>query len=485
MENRKNVFLVYLILGIGIFLRFYRLGKLCFWCDEFLAIFLGEKPISLMVEYITFKDAHPPLFYLIVHFLLKGGNSEFYLRLFPAFFGILCIPLAYILGKELLNEKTGLIFSLIIALNPAHVLWAQILKSYTFFTFFLLVSFYFFLKIIKREKITYWVFLFLVNIILLYTHNFSFLVIVIQGIYLIFKKKLTKKWIFYYFFLLFAYFPWLLRIPSQLKFTLGVRRQIPLIFRYFYIFFYFFLGETVNPFNFYVICPAVIVFSTLIFKGMIELKELKREENFVVYLGLFLPLSLVPFPSTVPQNLLPYSVFWLFLISVGISEIKYQRIFLSIIIFIFSISNFFHFTGRVSQFHDVSKLVPYREIGKFMSIITEPEDIIFSTEKRQLLRNRTFSPFEWYYRGKATVIEAIPEKLKIEDIPEIVENHKRIWVFFDYNENPSWSEVLKKYFESNYKKVWSEKYLYNEKLLSRLKGKKEYTWFAEICVFEK
>ena len=31
MENRRNI-LVYLILGIGTFLRFYHLGKLCFWC---------------------------------------------------------------------------------------------------------------------------------------------------------------------------------------------------------------------------------------------------------------------------------------------------------------------------------------------------------------------------------------------------------------------------------------------------------------------
>jgi len=406
------------------------------------------------------------------------------LRLFPALFGIFCIPLAYLLGKELSDKKTGLIFSLIIALNPAYILWAQILKSYTFFTFFLLLSFYFFIKIIKREKIIYWVFLFISNVILLYTHNFSFPVILIQGIYLIFKKEFTRKWIFYYLLLLFAYLPWLIRIPSQLNFTLGVRRPIPLIFRYFYIFFYFFLGETVNPFNFYIVFPAAIVFSILIFKGMVELKKFKRKENFIIYLGLFLPLFLVPFPSTVPQNLLPYSVFWLFLVSIGISKINYQKVFLLITIFVFSVSNFFYFTGIISQFHDVSKLMPYREIGKFMSMITDESDVIFSTEKRQFFENRPFSAFDWYYIGKAKVIGARKAD-GIERVKKIAKNYKKIGLFLNYNEQPEWCEEIKKYFMRNYTLIYQKRFLYNEKLLSRLKGKRKYYWFVEVYIFEK
>jgi len=483
----KNRFFLFIIVLIGGGIRLYHLKLSPFWCDEFLAISYGWQPLNWMVNYITFNDAHPPLFYTIVHFLLKFGYSEFYLRSLPALFGIFSIPLAFFVGREFKNEKTGLILSLIMALNPAYILWSQILKSYSLFIFFLLLSFYSFIKILKNNenrKIKYMFFLFISDIVLLYLHNFAFIWILIEGSTLIFSKKFRKEWFFYYLLLLISYLPWIVRIPYQLKFTLGVRRPIPLIFKYFYTFFYFFMGETVNPFNFYIVSLAAIVFSILIFKGIIELKTSKREENLIIYHGLFLPLFLVSFPTTVPQNLLPYSIFWLVIISIGISKINYQKVFLFIIIFVFSVSNFFYFTGKVSQFHDVSKLTPYREINKFFVEDLDKKSIIFENERRQFFTDKIFSAFDWYYKGKAKVIEARKEG-GIEKVKKIAKNYEKIGLFLNYNEQPEWCEKIKKYFMRNYTLIYQKKFLYNEKLLSRFKGKKEYYWFVEVYIFEK
>ncbi|HRR96654.1 MAG TPA: glycosyltransferase family 39 protein, partial [Candidatus Ratteibacteria bacterium] len=226
-NNRIRLFFLIIIICIGIFLRIFQLGKLCFWCDEFLAISYGWQPLKDMVNYIAYKDAHPPLFYALVHFLLKYGNSEFYLRLLPSFFGIITIPLAYFIGKEFTkNEKTGIIFSIIISLNPALILWSRILKSYSLFTFFLLLSLFFFLKILKSDRKKYYIFLFFSDIILLYLHNFAFIWILIEVFTLLFRKMFNKKFLFYYFSLFIFYLPWFLKIPYQLKFTLGVIRPI-------------------------------------------------------------------------------------------------------------------------------------------------------------------------------------------------------------------------------------------------------------------
>jgi len=77
--NKKRKYLLFAILltGIGIILRVFYLGSHSFWCDEFLSIFLGKHSLQWMVNYVTFKDAHPPLFYAIVHFMLKGGGPKY------------------------------------------------------------------------------------------------------------------------------------------------------------------------------------------------------------------------------------------------------------------------------------------------------------------------------------------------------------------------------------------------------------------------
>jgi len=487
MENRKSIFLIYLISGIGVFLRFYHLEKLCFWCDEFLAISYGWQPLSWMVNYITFNDAHPPLFYTIVHFLLKLGYSEFYLRSLPALFGVFSIPLAFFVGREFKDEKTGIIFSLIVSLNPALILWSRVLKSYSLFTFFLLLSFYFFMKILKNNKtrkIKYMFLLYISDIVLLYLHNFAFIWILIEGSILIFSKKLRKEWILYYLILLISYLPWIVRIPSQLKFTLGVVRPIPVVLRYFYVLFYFFFGETLYPLNFYIILPFFIILVFILINSFKEFIKIEKIKKLLIASGITIPLFLVPFPSTVPQNLLPFSIFIFLLLSISFRENPLSKFFVFSFLLLTSFSTYFYFTENNKNFHDVSKLIPYREINKIFIENFDKKSIIFENERSQFFTDKKFSAFDWYYKGKAKVIEARKES-GIEKVKKSAKNYKKIGLFLNYNEEPEWSEELKKYLMRNYTLIYQKKFLFNEKLLSRLKGKREYYWFVEVYIFEK
>jgi len=487
MENRRNIFLVYLISGIGTFLRFYHLGKLCFWCDEFLAISYGWQPLKWMVNYITFNDAHPPLFYTIVHFLLKFGHSEFYLRSLSALFGVFSIPLAFFVGREFKDEKAGIILSLIVSLNPALILWSRILKSYSLFTFFLLFSFYFFMKILKNNgnrKVRYIFLLFISDIILLYLHNFAFIWILIEGITLILSKKFNKKWFLYYSSLLLFYLPWLIRIPYQLKFTLGVVRPIPVVFRYFYVLFYFFFGETLYPLNFYIILPFFIILVFIMINSFKEFIKSEKIKKLLIASGIIIPFFLVPFPSTVPQNLLPFSIFIFLFLSISFRGKLLSKFLVFSLLFLTSFSAYFYFTENDKNFHDVSKLIPYREINKIFVENLDKKSIIFENEKRQFFTDKRFSAFDWYYKGKVKVIEAGKEE-GIERVKKIAKNYEKIGLFLNYNEQPEWCEELKRYFMRNYILIYQKKFLYNEKLLSRLKGKREYYWFVEVYIFEK
>jgi mannosyltransferase len=98
---------VLLVLLLATFLRFHLLDAQSFWNDEGNSARLSERSIRLIIEG-TASDIHPPLYYLI----LRGwrelvGDSEFGLRSFSAFAGVLMVAFSFGLGKILTQRRGG------------------------------------------------------------------------------------------------------------------------------------------------------------------------------------------------------------------------------------------------------------------------------------------------------------------------------------------------------------------------------------------
>ncbi|MFN4227471.1 MAG: glycosyltransferase family 39 protein [Candidatus Ratteibacteria bacterium] len=478
--SRKEKFLLFTIIFIGTLLRIFNIGKHSFWCDELLAISIGQHSIKWIFDYITYNDAHPPFFYILVHFLLKLGNNEILLRSLPLISGILTIPAGYCLGKKFKNQKIGLILSLFISLSPPLILWSQILKSYTFLTLLTILSFYYFLDYLDNKNWKKLVILVILNTLILYTHNFGFIVILIQIITFALLKNLDNKFIYSNMITLILYLPWLIRIPHQLKFTLGVRRPFPLFLRFPYTIFYFFLGETVNPFNIKILIPTIILYIIILPSCSKEFLNLNKDRKILLSISIILPILFVPFPSTVPQNLISFSFFWYLFFSLGIEKKNVKNPINFLIFLCFLPSLFFYYTDNISQYHDPSKLIPFREIYNVIEQIEGHNDLIITTEN---LDKNIFSPIQWYYKGKSKIIE-IENPNDLEKIYETLNKHERYFLILDFVNRAEISDKIKEIFESSFKKTYERKFIYNEKLLSKLKGKTEYYYLVEVYIFE-
>jgi len=473
------------VAAAGIAVRFAGLGVRSFWCDELLAVSIGLHDPSWIVSFVTTKDAHPPLFYLLVRGMMRLGTGEAYLRLLPAVFGALCVPAAYAFGREIRDRRTGLILAALLAVNPAHILWSRLLKSYTLFTFLLLAAFVFFLRALRKGRPASFAFLFAADAALLYLHNFAFPVVVIQGFVLLFSGRLDRRWVLFYALLLAAYLPWLARIPDQLRFTLGVRRQIPTPVRYLYLWFYFILGETVSPFNLPVAVPAAAGAAVLLAAGAGAFPAAGRPERLLAAGGLAIPLLLVPLPSTVPQNLLPFSVFWLLVAAAGAARVR--RIAPAAAVGLASaVSVVFLLAGTVSQYHDVSKLMPYREIGARLAAAAGPRDIIISTENRGFEGPAgRFSTFEWYCRPAAPVAVMTGPAFDGAACARLTAGRGRVWLFLNHNENAALNRLLLAWCVRRYRQFEERPYLWNERLMKRLTGGSgdRFYHFAEVRGF--
>lgn len=79
-------------------------------------------------------------------------NPMYWGRIVTALMGVGCVGLLYLLGKELLNERVGLISALLLTFNFKHVMNSHIVLPDIYNSFFLLVSLIFTLRLSKDSS---------------------------------------------------------------------------------------------------------------------------------------------------------------------------------------------------------------------------------------------------------------------------------------------------------------------------------------------
>ena len=174
--KQKQLLLLVVLLLSGGFLRFYRLGLESFWLDELYTVTEADPSWSLARLFDTLKccDQHPPLFYLcerLVFMIL--GRSEWTARLFPALAGLAGIWAMYRFGREVADEKLGLIAATLTCFNFFHIYFSREARSYSLLFLLATLSFIYLFRTIRhlrpRDLALYTFF----ALLTLYTHYFG------------------------------------------------------------------------------------------------------------------------------------------------------------------------------------------------------------------------------------------------------------------------------------------------------------------------
>jgi len=79
--------------------------------------------------------AHPPLFFLLLHFWLRAGSSEFFLRLLPMIFGVGFLWFAHRWTGRLFGRTAGLTTLLVLAFSPAFLPLSAEVRGYSLLLF--------------------------------------------------------------------------------------------------------------------------------------------------------------------------------------------------------------------------------------------------------------------------------------------------------------------------------------------------------------
>jgi mannosyltransferase len=201
-----------IVFFISCIARFYYLGNLGIWADEGYTAYISKKGLFKIVELLKF-DSAPPLYYLVVSPFLKIIDNELFLRLPSAIAGCLTVILIFIVGRKLVDKKTGFYAAFVLGLSPLHIYYSQEARNYSLLALFSVCAFYFFIRIKDRNLVLNYIAYSLFCLCVLYTHNlglFFYLAILISGfLYGYFNKPYLKGWLISNFIILILYIPWL------------------------------------------------------------------------------------------------------------------------------------------------------------------------------------------------------------------------------------------------------------------------------------
>jgi mannosyltransferase len=116
-------------------LRFYHLGAASLWGDEiFSRYYVDLFGLHYVLTEGLSRETNPPTYYLLLRgWMSLFGDSETALRSLSAAISIVCVPVTYLLGRELGGKSRGLAGALLVALCPASVYFAQETRVYALF----------------------------------------------------------------------------------------------------------------------------------------------------------------------------------------------------------------------------------------------------------------------------------------------------------------------------------------------------------------
>lgn len=139
--------LVFALLGLAAFLRFFRLDGQSLWYDEGVSAGMLQRDLPAIIRAAA-GDIHPPLYYIVLH--LWGqvfGSSEVALRSLSAVAGTATVGVTYLLACHLFGRRPATLAALMLAVSPLAIHYSQEARMYMLVALFGTTTAYFYARL--------------------------------------------------------------------------------------------------------------------------------------------------------------------------------------------------------------------------------------------------------------------------------------------------------------------------------------------------
>jgi mannosyltransferase len=176
-------------------IRFSTLGLQSYRHDE--AVTAGRVLVSSLPEAmhrVWSGESTPPLYYLLAWLWSRPfGVHEVALRSLSALFGTATVPVAYLIGRELIGRRAGLALAALVAVEPMLVWYSQDARAYALLVLLSAAALLFFVRARRsgsRRDLAWWAAL---SALALASHWFAFFPLAIEAAWLLLATRPLRR----------------------------------------------------------------------------------------------------------------------------------------------------------------------------------------------------------------------------------------------------------------------------------------------------
>ncbi len=180
--------------ALGLAVRFASLGLQSYHHDEVItAMRVIPGSFEEMLHRVKTSESNPPLYYVLAWGWAKAfGTGEVGLRSLTALFGAATVPVGYLLGRQLVDRRAGLVLAALVAVNPMLIWYSQEARSYALLVFFGGLALFFFVRALdtgRGRDLAWWA---LASALALCSHYYAAFAVGIEAVWLL--LALRSRW---------------------------------------------------------------------------------------------------------------------------------------------------------------------------------------------------------------------------------------------------------------------------------------------------
>ena len=213
------------IILLAFLLRAYSLGRGELWFDEALSAVIAAKGWAGILQHtLNTPFEHPPLYYLSLHAWTRAmGTTEFALRVFSLFWGILLVPLLYRFLASWGGQSLGLLAALVCALSAVHIDHSQNARMYSFLPVLGILLLICFFRALETWRFRWGLGVLVVSILGIAVHYYFSLMLLVPLAFLLLGGKRYRRQVALLFLVLIAC---VLLLASWFAFSPGFRQAL-------------------------------------------------------------------------------------------------------------------------------------------------------------------------------------------------------------------------------------------------------------------
>jgi uncharacterized membrane protein len=197
--------------------RLWRLTGSCLWFDELFSVHAARHSWSELFYFTAADIIHPPLFYVLLKvWIAIGGEGLQWSRLLPALIAIVSPGPLWLLGHELkLPRRLIYLAMLFLAVNGYLIKYAQEVRMYSLLFLLSLLSLWLFFRFVHRDRTSGRLLtaLFLINLLMVYTHYAGWLLVFLEAVVLfIWYRQKLRRFVATVGVIALAYAPWIYEV---------------------------------------------------------------------------------------------------------------------------------------------------------------------------------------------------------------------------------------------------------------------------------